>query len=88
MKRRCIILYLLLFAVLNSSAQYGPVGFVNYNDGINGITGGSAGEVVRVTNRQDLASTSMPPSTTFQADAFLPPIHAQVSTSFVAKNLS
>ena len=56
MKRRCIILYLLLFAVLNSSAQYGPVGFVNYNDGINGITGGSAGEVVRVTNRQDLAT--------------------------------
>ena len=35
--------------------QYGPVGFVNYNDGINGITGGSAGQVVRVTNRSDLA---------------------------------
>lgn len=37
-------------------AQQGPVGFVNYNDGINGITGGSAGEIVRVTNRQDLAT--------------------------------
>lgn len=35
---------------------YGPVGFVNCNDGINGVTGGAAGEVVRVTNRQDLAN--------------------------------
>lgn len=41
---------------LNLQAQYGPVGFVNHNDGINGITGGMKGTVVRVTNRQDLAT--------------------------------
>ena len=37
-------------------AQYGTVGFINYNDGINGITGGMDGDVVRVTNRKDLAT--------------------------------
>ncbi len=36
-------------------AQYGPVGFVNVNEGINGITGGMGGKVVRVNNREDLA---------------------------------
>lgn len=45
-----------MLTIVSTNAQYGPVGFVNYNDGINGITGGSAGEVVRVTNRQDLAT--------------------------------
>lgn len=49
-------LLMLLGIVLGSYAQYGPVGFVNVNDGINGITGGSDGKVVRVSNRQDLAS--------------------------------
>ena len=48
---------LVLYGCLSTVyAQYGPVGFVNYNDGINGITGGGAGEVVRVSNRQDLAN--------------------------------
>lgn len=37
------------------SAQSGPVGFVNCNDGINGITGGMGGKVVRVTSRDSLA---------------------------------
>lgn len=37
-------------------AQYGPVGFVNYNDGINGITGGMGGTVVEVSTREELAS--------------------------------
>ena len=47
---------LLMLTAYSAHAQYGPVGFVNYNDGINGITGGSAGEVVRVTTRQQLAT--------------------------------
>lgn len=33
----------------------GPVGFVNCNDGCNGITGGGAGRVVRVGTREELA---------------------------------
>ena len=45
----------LLLAFLSAQAQYGPVGFVNYHDGINGITGGGNGAVVRVNNRTDLA---------------------------------
>ena len=51
-------LFILLFVLTayNARAQYGPVGFVNCNDGINGITGGAAGQVVRVNNRQDLAT--------------------------------
>lgn len=46
----------LAFGLSSLQAQYGPLGFVNYNDGINGITGGMKGTVVRVTNRQDLAT--------------------------------
>ncbi|MBR1932551.1 MAG: hypothetical protein IJ841_02575 [Prevotella sp.] len=53
---RPLAFLLLLVCTLTAAAQYGPVGFVNYNDGINGITGGGAGQVVRVTNRQDLAT--------------------------------
>ena len=49
-------LCLLLLSVIPIKAQYGPVGFVNYNDGINGITGGMVGSVVRVNNRTDLAT--------------------------------
>lgn len=49
-----IILWATLFMPI--MAQYGPVGFVNYNDGINGITGGMGGQVVRVANRNDLAT--------------------------------
>lgn len=47
---------LLLFGTVGLFAQLGPVGFVNCNDGINGITGGMGGKVVRVTNRADLAT--------------------------------
>jgi len=47
---------LLMLLVTSVQAQYGPVGFVNYNDGINGITGGMGGNIVRVTNRTDLAT--------------------------------
>ena len=47
---------LLLLTVVPAIAQYGPVGFVNYHDGINGITGGMGGTVVRVNNRADLAT--------------------------------
>lgn len=54
--KNIIIVIFLLQTVLPIKAQYGPVGFVNCNDGINGITGGSAGQVVRVTNRNDLAT--------------------------------
>ena len=53
---RFLGLLVFLGIALGIHAQYGPVGFVNVNDGINGITGGSAGEVVRVTNRNDLAT--------------------------------
>lgn len=45
----------LVMGVPAAKAQYGPVGFVTCNDGIDGITGGMGGTVVRVTNRQDLA---------------------------------
>ena len=45
-----------MLLVTSVQAQYGPVGFVNYNDGINGITGGMGGNIVRVTNRTDLAT--------------------------------
>lgn len=38
------------------SAQNGPIGFCNYYDGINGITGGMAGPTVHVTTRADLAN--------------------------------
>ena len=56
MKKKSFLTMLLGLAILNCTmASASPVGFVNYNDGINGITGGAAGEVVRVTNRQDLA---------------------------------
>lgn len=47
---------LLSYFVTTTYAQYGPIGFVNYNDGINGITGGMGGQVVRVSNRTDLAT--------------------------------
>ena len=47
---------LMAFLSISSWAQYGPVGFVNYSDGINGITGGMGGQVVHVTNRNDLAA--------------------------------
>ena len=53
--KKIIGISLLTMAALAMHAQYGPVGFINYHDGINGITGGSKGEVVRVHNRQDLA---------------------------------
>lgn len=46
---------LLATLLMPAKAQYGPVGFVNYNDGINGITGGMGGQTVRVSNRTDLA---------------------------------
>ena len=55
-KNICWTLCLLLLSVIPVKAQYGPVGFVNYNDGINGITGGMGGSVVRVNNRTDLAT--------------------------------
>ena len=54
--KRFIVLFVFFELVLSIRAQYGPVGFVNCNDGINGITGGSAGQVVRVSNRQDIGS--------------------------------
>lgn len=56
MKQISIIGMIALALSISAYAQHGPVGFVNYNDGINGITGGSGGDVVRVTNRQELAS--------------------------------
>ena len=59
MKRQLKRLWTLaVWTVLSTAAwaQYGPVGFVNYSDGINGITGGMGGQVVRVTNRNDLAA--------------------------------
>ncbi|MBQ9201044.1 MAG: right-handed parallel beta-helix repeat-containing protein [Bacteroidales bacterium] len=56
MKRTATILLFMTALCLGIQAQYGPVGFVNHNDGINGITGGMKGTVVRVTNRQDLAT--------------------------------
>lgn len=42
-------------------AQYGPVGFVNTNEGINGITGGMGGEIVRVNTREQLAHYAIAP---------------------------
>lgn len=42
-------------APLPPSHSLGPVGFVNCNDGCNGITGGGAGRVVRVSTREELA---------------------------------
>ncbi len=55
--RRALFPLLIAVCVLPSTAwaQYGPVGFVNCNDGVNGITGGSPGEVVRVRTREELA---------------------------------
>jgi len=50
---------LAIFAFINPYslclAQNGPVGFCNYYDGINGITGGMEGQIVHVTTREDLA---------------------------------
>ena len=37
------------------ASSHGPVGFCNYNDGINGITGGMGGDIVRVSDRTQLA---------------------------------
>jgi pectate lyase len=43
-------------AVGQIKAQYGPVGFVNVcDDGLDGITGGMGGAVVRVNDREQLA---------------------------------
>ena len=53
--KKILTIALMLVAVAAAWAQHGPVGFANYNDGINGITGGMGGDVVRVTNRSDLA---------------------------------
>lgn len=45
--RKRVFLVLTAFALAFAArAQYGPVGFVNYNDGCNGITG--VGEVLHV----------------------------------------
>ncbi len=44
----------MLLGLAGGNAQSGPVGFVNFNDGINGITGGMGGKVVRVTSRDSL----------------------------------
>ena len=56
MKKKSFLMMLLGLVILNCTmASASPIGFVNCNDGINGITGGAAGEVVRVNNRQDLA---------------------------------
>ena len=38
-----------------AQGQTGPVGFCNYYDGINGITGGMAGQTVHVTTRSELS---------------------------------
>ena len=57
--KKIILVMFLLQIVLPIKTQYGPVGFVNCHDGINGITGGSAGQVVRVTNHNDLATYAM-----------------------------
>lgn len=49
------IIILCIASITNLHAQNGPVGFCNYNDGINGITGGMAGKTVHVTTREELA---------------------------------
>lgn len=61
MEMKQVFLILLTFMCYTVRAQQGPVGFVNCNDGINGITGGAAGEVIRVANRQDLATYAKSP---------------------------
>ena len=53
---RLFTLSLFCIFALTASAQQGPVGFVNCRDGIWGIRGGMDGAVVRVNNRQDLAT--------------------------------
>ena len=52
----------LLFVTGTVMAQYGPVGFVNVNEGINGITGGMGGKIVRVNTREDLARYAADPA--------------------------
>ncbi|MGN1376308.1 MAG: polysaccharide lyase family 1 protein [Prevotella sp.] len=44
------------YAQIQSSQWSGLVGFANYNDMRNGITGGYGGEVVRVSNRADFTT--------------------------------
>jgi len=52
---RCLAVIIAAFAFLsNVQAQNGPVGFCNYYDKINGITGGMNGPTVHVTTRADL----------------------------------
>ncbi len=58
MKRLLHLLILALFIITESSAQSecGLLGFATHADlGLNGTTGGSAGKIVRVTNRSDFA---------------------------------
>ena len=56
---KSLFFLVLVFITLSSNAQItsnqwsGLVGFANYNDMRNGITGGYGGEVVRVSNRED-----------------------------------
>lgn len=57
MKKIVLFITVILLALVPEivMAQFGPVGFVNVNEGINGITGGMGGKIVRVNNREDLA---------------------------------
>ena len=54
--KKLLVVFLFSWMLCPVKAQYGPVGFVNCNDGIDGITGGGQGIVVRVGNRADLAT--------------------------------
>ena len=62
--RKLVLSIMILFLTFVSGtvmAQYGPVGFVNTNEGINGITGGMGGEIVRVNTREQLAHYAIAP---------------------------
>ena len=59
--KHLMLVVALMASIHSASAQFGPVGFVNFNDQQNGITGGMDGQLVVVDNRQDLARYASAP---------------------------